>query len=398
MENTKNTLRLEYLPLKDALELYKQGIFVKGVFPSYPLQEDLDGIDEDVKDDFLSHYCSNLSSGLFEYDMSIQDYEPELKNVVINSDSVEIKDVFSDELGYNIEAQNDNIVNYNTRLVYKNKEIYESKKKEVLSKAKEMVKTVGYTFAAPITRYVVTKAKRIPDIDNMLQEGLYHFTSEKAANAILKSGYIKPSGKITSYSTKNKTFFYGENPELQDVLYNCKDLQKHMTAIHVKYNEALRRDIAKGKVQLRLDDGAVCIVGATKAEYGYQMEKVQMQLVKDDKTNRFYYKNIAQRQLTEEEIAASKEVDERLNKYLKIPKSLRGLVTYPELVKRVVERFANTIIGKTKALPQNDEYSSNNIDQNNMLKNLQNNVYSAKDIVNNEDIIPQERITIQKTK
>lgn len=383
MENKKNTLRLEYLPLKDALKLYKQGIFVKGVFPSSSLQEDLDGVDQNLKDEFLAYYCPNLETGLFEYDMSIEDYEPELSNVQLNEEVYGIKDVFSDELGYNFETEEESIINYDGRLVYKDKVAYETKKQEILAKAKDIAKTVGSIFTAPLTRHVVMKAKRVPDIDEALQGGLYHFTSEKAANAILKSGYIKPSGRITSYSMKKKTFFFGENPELQDVLYNCKDLQKHMTAIHVKYNEALQRDIANGKVQVRLDDGAVCIVGATKAEYGYEMEKVQMELVKDEKTNRFYYKNVTDKELTEEEIQSSKEVDERLNKYLRIPRAFRELATYPEVARRAVSKFAKTITGKTKALPAKmEQQMQEHIDTkaNEMFAKIQGQVYSQNEI------------------
>ena len=386
MENKKNTLRLEYLPLKAALELYKQGIFVKGVFPSSSLEEDLEGIDQNLKEEFLTYYCPNLQSGLFEYDMSIEDYEPELGNVVINGDSIEIKDVFSDELGYNIESEQGSIVNYDSRLVYKNKEAYDVNKKDILARAKNVAKSVGSVFAAPFTRFAVMKAKRVPDVDNMLQGGLYHFTSEKAADAILNSGFIRPSGRVTSYSTRKKTFFFGTQPELQDVLYNCKDLQKHMTAIHVKYNEALQRDIAKGKVQVRLDDGAICIVGKTKAEHGYEMEKVQMELVKDEKTNRFYYKNVTDQPLTEQEIASSVEVDEKLNKYLRIPKSLRGLVTYPEVAKRAVSRFVASMTNKTKSLPERSETvveEQQDVQKNKMFVNLQDNIYSSEEINEN---------------
>lgn len=402
MENKKNTIRLEYLPLKDALELYKQGIFVKGVFPSSSLQEDLDGVDQNLKDEFLAYYCPNLQSGLFEYDMSIEDYEPELRGVQLNEEVYDIENVFSDELGYNFETEDKSIINYDSRLTYKNKEVYETKKQEILSKAKDLAKTVGSVFTAPITRHVVMKAKKVPDVEQAMQGGLYHFTSEKAADAILKSGYIKPSGRITSYSMKKKTFFFGENPELQDVLYNCKDLQKHMTAIHVKYNEALQRDIENGKVQVRLDDGAVCIVGATKAEHGYEMEKVQMELVKDEKTNRFYYKNVTEKELTAEQIQSSKEVDEKLNKYLKIPRAFRELATYPEVAKRAVERFANTITGKQKALPgkiEQDEqvnYVQPNTKANEMLTNIQGQVYPPEEMNVNynaidENVKEQER-------
>lgn len=385
MEERKNTIRLEYLPLKDALKLYEQGIFVKGVFPSNSLQEDLDGIDKNLKEEFLAYYCPNLNSGLFEYDMSIEDYEPELSSVELNEEIYKIDNVFSDELGYNFETEEKNIINYNDRQLYKDKQTYESKKQEILSKAKDIAKTVGSIFTAPLTRHVVMKAKRIPDVEQALQGGLYHFTSEKAADAILKSGYIKPSGRITSYSTKKKTFFFGEKPELQDVLYNCKDLQKHMTAIHVKYNEALQRDIANGKVHVRLDDGAVCIVGATKAEHGYEMEKVQMELVKDEKTNRFYYKNVSEKELTQDEIESSKEVDEKLNKYLKIPRAFRELATYPEVARRAVSKFAKTLTGKQKVLPAAVETSaiesqSVDIKANEMFENIQGQVYSQNEI------------------
>jgi len=394
MENKKNTLRLEYLPLKDALELYKQGIFVMGVFPSDSLREDLDGIDQSLKEEFLAYYCPNLDTGLFVYDMSIEDYEPELGSVQLDDDTYGIKGIFSDELGYNIETEQNGVINCDNRQLYKDRKTYEGKKQEILSKAKDIAKTVGSIFTAPLTRHVVMKAKRVPDIDQALQGGLYHFTSEKAAKAILESGYIKPSGRITSYSMKKKTFFFGENPELQDVLYNCKDLQKHMTAIHVKYNEALQRDIAKGKVHVRLDDGAVCIVGATKKEHGYEMEQVQMELVKDEKTNRFYYKNVTEKELTPEEMQSSQEVDERLNKYLKIPRAFRELATYPEVARRAVSKFVRTVTGKQTALPAASEQVQPVLDTraNEMFANIRGQVYSPVEAAINHSSIAQETL------
>ena len=115
------------------------------------------------------------------------------------------------------------------------------------------------------------------------------------------------------------------------------------------------------------------------------MEKVQMELVKDEKTNRFYYKNVTEKELTDEEIKASAEVDERLNKYLRIPKGLRELATYPEVAKRAVSKFVSKIKDRTKALPEQTQPTQieSDIYENQMLANLQDNVYSIGDISDN---------------
>lgn len=377
-EKQKNVLRLEYLPLQDAIELYKQGIFVKGVLPTSSLEQDLAGIDENLKNEFLSYYVSDLQAGTFEYDMSMDDYMFESTGdynvgaVELDGNSYDISQIYTDELGYNIETDQNNIINYNSNEFFENQEQYNSRKKEVLSKAKDItvnsLKTVGSSLLAPLTRFSTVKANRFKDIDSMVEGGLYHFTSEKAADLILQSGHIRPSGKIASYSMRKKTFLFAaeqqtENGEkgisLDNTTYNLRDHHAVMTAIKVNCNEALKRDIAKGKVQIRLDDGAVCIVGEVNEKYGYDLQKVNMQFVVDKENQRAYYKEMEDRPLTQEEMNESQEYENMFKKYNRIPKFARDLVTYPILARKVVSRFFNGAKELTKALPESKEQNIN---------------------------------------
>ena len=66
-----------------------------------------------------------------------------------------------------------------------------------------------------------------------LEEGLYHITSESAAQKILETGYVKASGNpVTSYGSK-KAFFFSGVPGFGEVCSNVNFLEK-TTAIKIK--------------------------------------------------------------------------------------------------------------------------------------------------------------------
>ncbi len=67
----------------------------------------------------------------------------------------------------------------------------------------------------------------------ILNEGLYHFTSEKSISKIQESGYIKASDYFTSYGNK-KSFFFAGIPDIEDVAMNTSSLADKRVAVKLK--------------------------------------------------------------------------------------------------------------------------------------------------------------------
>ena len=394
--NNSKTLRIAEVSLKEAIALFGKGVYVDSITLDSFSNDILASLDANTREQFLTYYTPNLETGSLDLDMSIPEQADEkiFSSIERREENGEeyntynISNISSDDMGYNIRTDNGQVINCDSNMLFESEEQYSEARESFLNRAKDVTKntakSIGSALAAPAARYVVMKANRVKNVDELLEGGLYHFTSDKCADLIMKSGYIKASGRATSYSRKKKTFFFGENASMQDVMYNCRELKKEMTAIHVKYNEALQRDVMDGKVHVRLDDGAICIVGDTKKEYGYEMEKVKMELVKDK--DRFYYKNVNERNLTDQEIQNSGNVDKELKKYAKMPKFVRELVTYPNLAKNAVSRFAKNIkeYSETKALPEARIIQNIKTENNpNILDTLRNETYKPEIAGNN---------------
>ena len=88
-----------------------------------------------------------------------------------------------------------------------------------------------------ITRFKNDSVLTNPDICNkIVNEGIYHFTSEQTAHKILESGYVKESNPMISYGNK-KSFFFAGIPEFQDLALNLNKLETKRVAVKIKIDE-----------------------------------------------------------------------------------------------------------------------------------------------------------------
>lgn len=105
------------------------------------------------------------------------------------------------------------------------------------------------------------KHKKVRDekiIENIKENGLYHFTSEENSDKIFSSGYIKPSGVYNSHLTRPKTYMFCGLPSI-DIFRKNISLEKNpflneiyeFNAVYMKPNEEC---IKKLKVRNLNDD------------------------------------------------------------------------------------------------------------------------------------------------
>ena len=112
---------------------------------------------------------------------------------------------------------------------------------------------------------------------NILQNGLYHITSEENAEKIMNDGQINPSNWIASLG-KPKTFFFAGIPTIGQLMENVAGAagQFEITAINVQLDE---NDIKKYRIRA-LDDNSVVCKGACKLQPG-KVKKVSLVLDMD---------------------------------------------------------------------------------------------------------------------
>ena len=92
-----------------------------------------------------------------------------------------------------------------------------------------------------LVSYIATKGV-YRKIDNhaiftkILNEGLYHFTSEESCKKIVESGYVKASSRYLSYSPVKKSFFFAGIPSFEDMAINIGVLasKPKLTAVKIK--------------------------------------------------------------------------------------------------------------------------------------------------------------------
>lgn len=91
------------------------------------------------------------------------------------------------------------------------------------------------------------KHKKVRDekvIENIKENGLYHFTSEENSDKIFSSGYIKPSGVYNSHLTRPKAYMFCGLPSI-DIFRKNISLEKNpflneiyeFNAVYMKPNE-----------------------------------------------------------------------------------------------------------------------------------------------------------------
>ena len=148
--------------------------------------------------------------------------------------------------------------------------------------------------------------------DNILKNGLYHFTSEENAEKILKDGHISPSGILSSLGAK-KTFFFAGIPSIDILKENVAAYadQFEWTAIHIKPDE---KDLSNYRIRAYDDNSVIC-----KGQCNLEKEKVRkVNLVLDMNQEGIPYI----REKNQKEIEEGYEPSEKLKKKLRINNSL----------------------------------------------------------------------------
>jgi hypothetical protein len=91
-----------------------------------------------------------------------------------------------------------------------------------------------------LTKTIYTKVNNIDGVyEKILNEGLYHVTTKENAEAIMKSGYLKPSNGVSSLG-KGKSFFFPGIPSYINLCINTANYANkyEMTAIKIRLNES----------------------------------------------------------------------------------------------------------------------------------------------------------------
>ena len=162
---------------------------------------------------------------------------------------------------------------------------------------------VLYGISTVATRMTYVKVENAPEISKtILDEGLYHVTSEENCEKILDSGYFKPSNFMASLG-RRKTFFFAGTPDFDSLTQNVDTDSYEFHALKVKPTE---EQLKKFKVR-KYRDNAVAYIGKCYLD-DKQVEKTT--LVLDlDKDGKIY-----SREKTEgEDYKPSAELIEKLN-------------------------------------------------------------------------------------
>ena len=140
-----------------------------------------------------------------------------------------------------------------------------------------------------LKKYVYSDTNNFDGLnDSIKMNGLYHFTSEDAADAILESGFIKSSGVLSSYGNK-KTFFFNGVPEIGAFATNIDDIPLKTTAIKVEPNISV---IESSKLKIRnLDDHAISWDGKFDLSNSSKTSKEYFCLVKEN--DKLVYKRVS---------------------------------------------------------------------------------------------------------
>ncbi len=177
--------------------------------------------------------------------------------------------------------------------------------------------------------------------EEIIENGLYHVTSEENADLILESGYIKPSNNFISLGRK-KCYFFAGQPSYTDL---CKNVASSSTSYEfcaVKIDlkkDANSNEIPKEKAkqilsnfrQRSLNDDSITYRGKCNLK-DKCATKVQMVLDLDEKGN------IISREKTKAEIENGKYIpSDELTKKLNMEKN-------NNLMKNMIKSYPNEII------------------------------------------------------
>lgn len=200
-----------------------------------------------------------------------------------------------------------------------------------------------------LNKYIYSKLNSSDDIKKITSEGLYHITSESAVNAIIETGYFKPSNFIASYG-KRKVFFFAGIPSYNEVILNgIKDVDKQkLIAIKIKLTE---EQIKNFKIR-KYDDGVITYNGKLYIE---QLDTAIAYLILDvNEYGQLYFKEVSKEEYYSHR--PSKIVDKYINirNFIKAYGYQYRITTYGtiNLLKDIVKKFK---------LVKNNKYDNNRI-------------------------------------
>lgn len=233
------------------------------------------------------------------------------------------------------------------------------------------------SFIAINTAILATRAinTKVDDVmrGKILNEGLYHVTSEDAANKIMDSEYIRPSGIGYSLGSK-KCFFFAGPPSYKDLSSNCASeaTKYEFKAVKVMPN---KEELCNFR-QRSLNDDSITYKGRCDLpEKRAKIVDLVLDLDKDGK--------IFTREKTEEEIenyTPSKELVDKMTEMNQNTLKVLGKSYFQEYMtvgsklKEKFIKFKDKMLGSNR-LKLNEGKSEKNI----LEKNIPNNFIGSSD-------------------
>ena len=174
-------------------------------------------------------------------------------------------------------------------------------------------------------------------------EGLYHITTDEAADKIIESQEVHASSRFTSYGIHKRCFFFGGVPDFENVCLNVTP-EVTLTAVRVMFPyEKLSEFDRRG-----MNDGAISYKGDLSLE-GAKVEKVRLGLKERD--GELYYAPISEEEYQNYKLNVSSEKESLISNKLAFK-----LRSYISGMRREFDLFKENIGGKFHELI-NDEAS-----------------------------------------
>lgn len=174
-------------------------------------------------------------------------------------------------------------------------------------------------------------------------EGLYHITTDEAADKIIESQEVHASSRFASYGIHKRCFFFGGVPDFENVCLNVTP-GVTLTAVRVMFPyEKLAEFDRRG-----MNDGAITYKGDLSLE-GAKVEKVRLGLKERD--GELYYAPISEEEYQNYKLNVSSEKESLISNKLAFK-----LRSYISGMRREFDLFKENIGGKFHELI-NDEAS-----------------------------------------
>lgn len=169
-------------------------------------------------------------------------------------------------------------------------------------------------------------------------EGLYHITSDEAADKIIESQELYASSRFTSYGIHKRCFFFGGVPDFENVCLNVTP-GITLTAVRVMLPyEKLAEFDRRG-----MNDGAITYKGDLSLE-GAKVEKVRLGLKERD--GELYYAPISEEEYQDYKLNLSEEKQKLVSNKLafKLRGYISGMRREFELFKQNMGKLAHDLI------------------------------------------------------